>query len=237
MASAVRPTGHDDRPANRFPSIPLVVGSMVLGFAVGRWSKNIESVGDPPAPRATSPAKRAAPAAREAAPVDLDRIGELERELALERLRAANLEVVAYGRAPTWPEEVPPGHRPEAFQAFVRQAIAGCGVDVDLAGFDCDEPPCMAIVRGGASSWFSDLTNCDMWAEMYGAKGGSMASSSVRCDDGTEEPFTLVGAPNGDYFADQSETDPLAFTKRMAYREEQIKFDYVCQAHDAQKHQ
>ncbi len=64
---------------------------------------------------------------------------------------------------------------------------------------------------------------------MYGMKGASMASSLARCDDGTEELFTLVGPPNGDYFEDQSETDPLIFAKRMAYREEQIQFDYVCQ--------
>jgi hypothetical protein len=211
----------------------IVLAALVLGFSVGRWTKPTEPPFAQLEPRATGPAKSTEGGSRRA-PEDWHRVRELERELSLERMRSANLAIVAYGQTPTWPEEVPPGHGPDSFPAFVRQAVAECGVDVDIAGFDCDEPPCVVIVRGGSRSWYSDLTNCDVWADMYGTKGASMSGASAKCDDGTEETFTLVGPPNGDYFKEESETDPLIFAKRMKYREEQLKYDYFCQGPGAQ---
>ena len=114
-----------ERPRRPGWSVAIVLASSLLGFAVGRWSATVEPGVDEQASRPAGADMPTAPDRSLRPSDDESRVRDLERELALERIRAANLEVVAYGQAPAWPAEVLPGHSPEAFQAFVQQAVTG----------------------------------------------------------------------------------------------------------------
>jgi len=158
-----------------------------------------------------------------------EEISTLKREQTFQKMAYKSLEIQAFGEAPGWPEEPLPGHAPEAFERVLQDAIESCEMDIDVVGMECDEPPCLAVVRDGVGSWYSDLTNCPAWADVYGASGTS-STSTVTCPDGREVAFAMVGPGNGDYHAEQKEVDPWAGLKRLQYRGEQVKLDYACDA-------
>lgn len=77
------------------------------------------------------------------------RIAELEAELARLRLenQLASGRLLAHeGKPYDWPAETPAGFRPAEFEARVR-AAAGVVPGAEVVAVDCDEYPCIAVLR------------------------------------------------------------------------------------------
>jgi hypothetical protein len=85
-----------------------------------------------------------------AAPLEAE-IADLERALAATQLQTDILRaqrIDAEGEATPWPEGIPAAYREEAVAAHISEVIARAPVAVSLAGLDCSEWPCVALLYG-----------------------------------------------------------------------------------------
>lgn len=120
-----------------------------------------------------------------------DREAALAKELALLRLEHAITagQLRALGGAPAeWPADVPAPYRPAAFGKFVHERASGLA-DTTVVAVDCDEYPCIAIVRSTDPSdqWQDKLMalHDDLAGAGFGESNGVIGNGTVR-DDGTK---------------------------------------------------
>lgn len=158
------------------------------------------------------------------------RIAELELKVRLleEMLQA---QVVEYeGSAIPWPDDLPEDFEPDGFRRNLRLAVEECAPDVELVGFDCSEPPCLAQLRASDSDWWDRLVNrCPHFTDHY---GNAVASASGRavCADGSTESMQLLGWS----WSAVEETHPLDdearinFGKRFQARIEENQRAWPC---------
>lgn len=136
----------------------------------------------PTAPEAGAKPGRATPdqVARELAAL------KLEHALTLGQLRALG------GSASPWPEKLPEGYRPANFEAFVRARVAALPA-TSVVAIDCDEYPCIAVVRSHDPSdrWSESLTELhdDLDGAAYGEGTNVVGFASV--DDRGQGPVKL----------------------------------------------
>lgn len=98
------------------------------------------------------------------------------------------------GVSPAWNPYMPEVLRPGGFEEQVKRAVDECQPDMELVGFDCGEPPCLAIFRdrgGGEGALTSE--DCPAWREPYGDWKTS-SSDVVDCPDGVSERVLLLGS-------------------------------------------
>jgi len=124
---------------------------------------------------------------------DTGRVAELELQVRLleEMLEAQQIE---YEGVPVpWPDDLPEALKPDAFRSNLERAVAECAPDVELLGFDCSEPPCLAQLRTPASGWWDRLVNdCPHFTDVY-TSAVTTATSEVTCPDGGKERMRLLG--------------------------------------------
>ncbi len=143
---------------------------------------------------------------------------ELRTELAAQRRYVENLEIEAYGIAPTWAEGVPPELSEEAFGEQVAKAIEACDPGVELVGVDCEEPPCLAVLRPLEEGWWDRLVNtCPEWTEAYGSNT-SMQSGKVDCGETMEEYYLLGSYRSKEWTIEPDTEDTWNAVKRMNAR-------------------
>ncbi|MEZ4235664.1 MAG: hypothetical protein R3F59_05780 [Myxococcota bacterium] len=141
-----------------------------------------------------------------------------------------DLEVEYHGTPVPW-GDLPPVLREDAFRATVAEAVADCAPEVEVVGYECREPPCLAMVRAPAERawWDALVVDCPPWVDAYGvgAVGGARRAT---CADGHQEVFQLVGwspqlvEPEGGYPTEEAENR----VKRLAARTDEIARSWRC---------
>jgi hypothetical protein len=185
-------------------SVALGAGFLgaTLGLAAGwvLWAERPEGAEEGTAPgapttlRDRSGDRRTPDVEIESTVVLRQEIVDLERQLAVanEIARAATLEIE--GVPIRWGREVPDEFTAAGFERRLREAIAECGVDIEVVGLDCDEPPCLAVLRPREERWHAKLVNeCPAWREVYSNRTINM-SASVDCGDGRNDSFLMLGS-------------------------------------------
>lgn len=128
-----------------------------------------------------------------------DRIAELELQTDLQRGRLQSHE----GTPQEFPEDLPPAYRPEGFEAALLESL-GEDMPGEIVSVDCDEFPCLAILRSGTdddawTAWMSDtsariedgpLANDDL--------GLGMFHHNTKSDDGTDVFLTGLAITPGE---------------------------------------
>jgi hypothetical protein len=93
-----------------------------------------------------------------------------------------------------WPDEVPEAYRPDAFRGIVQKVLADCAIRAELVRVDCDEPPCIAVLRFPDEPGQNEsLGDCPLWAEKYGTRTAINQTHKVMpCADGSVERAAFV---------------------------------------------
>jgi hypothetical protein len=157
------------------------------------------------------------------------RVRELEaqNELLQELLEGVELEL--RGAPVPWSDELPDVLRPAAFERTVRDAVASCAPAAAIVGFECSEPPCLALLRGVAGPIQALVADCPAWRDRYGS-GAVAAAGRADCLDGGEERYQVLGwsdrliEPTEGYPREKREN----LDKRMAARLEEIERSWRC---------
>ncbi len=134
------------------------------------------------------------------------------------------------GVAPSWNPYVPEALAPGGFEEQVRQAMEECEPDLDLLGFDCNEPPCLAIFRSNSSGASDVLTSeeCLAWRESFGA-AVTQSSDVIDCPDGASEQVLLIGSAQAWHWIDEPVPgDSNNGMKRLMARAAAVKEGWVC---------
>lgn len=164
------------------------------------------------------------------------RIAELEAESRLLHALLENQETETNGTPIPWTNDLTRDYLPAAFERNLREAVATCAPDVEIVGFECSEPPCLAMLRpsgpayGDEPTWYDRLVNnCPAWVDHY-TSSVSGANGSVECPGGTEEPYHLLGwsytlaDPDRVFTREEQENRGKRFQARLR----EIKDDWPC---------
>jgi hypothetical protein len=218
--------------------VVLIGGAFVVSFFFARTSEPVsleDATGRSMERAATGGRGTGADAPVEGADVGAleDRAADLQREIdGLEQLARAYEEEL-YGAPCPWPDDLPAAVTPDGFRAQVRAAVDACGGEVDLVGFDCSEPPCLALLRPQEATWRDTLIHdCPQWHETYG-KTTSGASFTVECEDGSEERVEMVGVPASDVLGDDAVGEPGNLMKRLKARASDQELRWSCDGEGA----
>jgi len=160
------------------------------------------------------------------------RVTTLEDELARQQQHKAALARELFGDPIPWPEAIPEQHRTAVFEENVRSALEACTADVGIAGFECDEPPCLAMFRGGEEGWCEKLVrSCPGWIDVYGATA-SIAGGLVDCPGSRSERYTILG-PIAPELTGKGPKSKERWEQRWKQRTQEIKAAWDCSAETA----
>ncbi len=145
------------------------------------------------------------------------RITELEHELAGLKLQHAFAEgqLNSVNGAPQeFPADLPPAYGPAEFERNVRAGLRGVP-GVDLLSMNCEEYPCIAILRTSDTG--------DDWGKKLGELGVSIKEGAYGEDAAIHEDSELLHGPNGDVRVMAFSTAPAGgedenVSTRRAYR-------------------
>lgn len=185
--------------------------SLVAGFLLGAacglaWGYTpgapaepsvVSSVASPLRQAARAPAPAAARGLGSELEIAQATLAEREAELELARATIAELERELYGVPLAWDDSIPTTHQPDFVTRNIERAMQECGVTARLVGFDCDEPPCFALLDttpdpdDPGSNGHGALVDCPAWKEPWGVSV-SHASDQVTCPDGSTRRFSLI---------------------------------------------
>ena len=217
--------------------IALTGAGLVIGAGIGWFAKPAPELEDRPKPDAVSPqvaqATRKAPDLASATSDDCAELDKAHQMLKLQlRLTENQLQAISreyLGDPVQWPDEVAPLTAPDEFQDQLAKAIEACDVNVDVVGMDCNEPPCLAMLRGGEDGWYGDLVNdCPEWFEPFGTSVTS-ANGLVECPDGSTQSYKLLGVPSSVVLGEPTDnTDKENRTKRFHARIDEAKRAWRC---------
>lgn len=113
---------------------------------------------------------------------------DAQLEAAREVIR--ELEEEAYGTPRVWDDSIPITHRPETVIPAIEGMLADGSVQYRLIGFDCDEPPCIAIFDSTGHQP-TQLLATSTWEELWGERQ-SIALDWVQCEDGSTRRFAAI---------------------------------------------
>jgi len=111
-------------------------------------------------------------------------------------------ELELYGEPLEWTDDIQARYLPPSFEHNVRAILRQCDVGMELAGFDCSEPPCYALLIGEEGG--TSIAECPRWLELY---GGTVSSSSlgIECGDGSTMRGLMVAPHIPGLWDDQDE--------------------------------
>lgn len=167
-----------------------VVVAALGGFWVGRSQPPVPA---PEAERTHAAPLRAHATAPPVAPVAPVVPGACGAQLELARQTITELEVELYGVPVPWPDGLLPQYEPEFVQGEIRRAFEDCGVSAQLRGFDCDEPPCFAVVdtTDAEEAYDQLVASCPIWREAWG-EGAMVLGQRLDCGDGVVRSLKLI---------------------------------------------
>ncbi len=211
------------------PSFVLPVVAGVGGFALGAALLWLLQPGTPPTPDCPQVTTLASGPSRTVeiirddcdCPEPEEGLTRCEREVALRDRVIESLERDLYGEPIDWPEEVPERFDPAFFEREVPRILEDCGASESLVEIDCEEPPCIVMLRPGEE--MSLLSQCAAWNDTYGSTI-SMATGKVDCPSGTEERYVSMSP----YWEGLGEQEQENYATRMGARWKQIEIDWPC---------
>ena len=158
----------------------------------------------------------------------LARSTELQKEIDATEKLARTYEEQLYGAPLAWPKQVPYALSWPGFRDQVDRALGECDPDVDLVGFDCSEPPCLALLRIRSEDWRGKLiTECAPWSQAFGTLTSGV-SFSVTCTHGSEERAEMIGAPLHKVLGESAEPQAEAMSRRLQARRLKQQIRWVC---------
>ncbi|MBN2494967.1 MAG: hypothetical protein JXR96_10285 [Deltaproteobacteria bacterium] len=150
------------------------------------------------------------------------RVQRLELELAMTRAVARGYEGQLHGTPQAWPEKTELAFRPEGFQENLGRAMDACEVPAELLGFDCEEPPCIAMLRPAARDWIWHLIqDCPDWTTPY-RRVPLQATFADPCRPG--ETIVLLSPFWPAYPGDREQ-----MIKRLQARQQAIREAWTCE--------
>lgn len=150
------------------------------------------------------------------------RVEKLDQELSKQNIQLNQLAIKTYGQIVPWSENTPQKHRPEEFQNIVSRTIDECELPLELIGFDCHEPPCLAVMRI-LSPELNILNTCPVWNNTYGDKI-NQRHATMDCGDGRTERAAIVRS----IWTDAAAADPFNNAKRIEQRQKAIISGWQC---------
>jgi hypothetical protein len=129
-----------------------------------------------------------------------------------------------------WPEELPEAFTAEGYEEAWLAAIEECNLAVELVDMHCDEPPCLAVLRGEGEGWYEDLwEDCPRFSEAY-PKKGAQYFWDIDCPEGVVQGAAMAWSP---WLVPELEPvefeDRENFGRRILHRAEDIRDDFPCE--------
>jgi hypothetical protein len=212
----------------------LVAAGLIGAFALGR-----STAPPPPAPTPASVAatptpipKRTPTAAPAVAPPDepppaAAAEDALRAELAVARATIDSLRLSIEGSPLSWDDGPAEAFRAEAYEQTLAEALQACAPPAEFVQMDCDEPPCIAVLRVTGPTWRNDLVNgCPTWSEAYGLKT-AQSTGSVDCD-GVPQRFALLSPVDEEWLDGLGKDGRENRWRRLQHRWEQHQGDLPC---------
>jgi len=160
------------------------------------------------------------------------RVTHLEDELARQQQHKAALAHELFGDPIPWPERIPEQYRTAVFEENVRSALEACAADIGIAGFECDEPPCLAMFRGGEEGWLEKLVqSCPSWIDVYG-NTASITGGMVDCPGSRTERYAILG-PIAPELTSKGPKSRKRWEQRWKQRTQELKAAWDCSAKTA----
>ena len=92
-----------------------------------------------------------------------------------------------------WTDKTPPEYKRDVFQPLLEKTLADAGLSVRLVGFDCKEPPCIAMMHNYEKTGKSTgLAGSTLWKSESRSIVLSGYSDLVDCGDGRKERVELL---------------------------------------------
>jgi len=136
-------------------------------------------------------------------------------------------ELAASGEPIPWPEDRPERFQRAGYLAALEEAIDSCAPPVELAGIDCAEPPCIALLRAG-QDWHDALVNrCPAWRDRYGTTV-SQSVGSIDCEDGSTEKIAMLSPYDEEWEEGLGKDELGEVRQRLQHRWEQLRGDVSC---------
>ncbi len=199
---------------------------LVVGFAIGRLvAPDREAVEEQDGDAGEEGNATGEPVA--AASFLQQRVTSLEDELVRQQQHKAALARELFGDPIPWPETVPERYRAAIFEENVRSALEACAAGVGIAGFECDEPPCLAMFRGGEEGWWEELVqSCPDWIDAYG-NTASITGGMVDCPGSGTERYSILG-PMAPELTGKGPEHGERWEKRWKQRTQEIEAAWEC---------
>jgi len=128
-----------------------------------------------------------------------------------------------FGIPQPWPADTPAHLAPQGFQDLLARSMDACKVPAELVGFDCEEVPCIAMLRPGERGWiWSLIRDCPEWAERF-RRVPLRTDFWADCGPGETEHVVLLSPFWADFPGDRENLD-----KRLGARFSQIRDRWRC---------
>lgn len=161
----------------------------VLGIGIGWAAHTALTVGGTTSPQISTELrpKTAEPAKQKPAPsMQFKGARDIQRELQECQIERAYYKHHLEGTPATWTGDGLGSLEPASMDSAVRKALEMCGRDPSDMVLDCEEPPCIVAIWGGAAR--PTLGEC-----LSGVERGSAREQTrtIRCEDGTSKAVEL----------------------------------------------
>jgi len=225
-----------------YAKVAALAVALIVGFAAGRWLHGRPEPGsgaggasERSSVNAAQPAAGGTASARESDSHDddelqilRDNVGQLENELRMARAAKELYERELFGDPIAWPETIPEEFQPGVFQRAVQEAMEDC--EAALVGFECEEPPCIALLRNDDPEFSGPFTErCPGWVEQFGDRSSGM-HTHIDCGDGRSERVHMVSpSPYGTLIDDEDDEARTNYGKRRRLRYQQLENGWECE--------
>jgi hypothetical protein len=185
--------------------------AFLLGLLLGRWhtSNDDDAVGTPSGSpgKSRSGSGAAAEVAKEEVAALKQQNARLEEQIARLQVRLLVQSAAAAGNIGgaqrdenepiRWPENTPAEYEPGEFRRLFEDIAKEVEGGADLAGINCEEPPCLVFRRvrpteasdGGALA--KQLTDTATWKQSF-PPGMGLQDTTVDCKDGRKESLQII---------------------------------------------
>ena len=140
----------------------------------------------------------------------------------------ADLAEEAYGVPVPWPDDTPEQYGADTVGRVIPEMAETCGLPIELANLECDEPPCIAALRILGPLDLGELTHCPAWADRYGAAMSGTSGMEIDCGDRTTENGMFLATPWTEFYDSLDAEERENWHKRFRARQNDLKKQWEC---------